>query len=288
MRSPQSADDNFVIAECVIQVESNPPQVDTTDVGDWGSRVDRTGARKERDDLERLLEFFREDLRMVAVLKAPSLLSVDMPLGRQAERILLPVMPCEGGQLPPTRRDPGATRARESQNHSKTAGVPPRFWTEGSEVQILSPRPTVPLRFATRLQRIPRKAPFTGRLFVFSNKADAVARLSRSLGALDSGPRSRRRPIGRSHRGLPSAWFPAACAGKCRVSRYFPVMTKCPRRFSDQHPSFDSSQNRASLPRLTVTIRLGLTPRLSRYCFTIEARCSPSARLYSADPRSSQ
>lgn len=85
MRSPQSADDDFVIAERVIQVEGNPPQVDTTDVRDRGSRVNRAGARKERDDLERLFELFREHFHMVAVLKPPRFLSVDMTLGRDGE-----------------------------------------------------------------------------------------------------------------------------------------------------------------------------------------------------------
>lgn len=85
MRSPQSADDDFVIAERVIQVEGNSPQVDTTDVRDRRSRVDRAGARKERDDLKSLFEFLREHVHMVAVLEPPRLLSVDMPLGSDGE-----------------------------------------------------------------------------------------------------------------------------------------------------------------------------------------------------------
>lgn len=85
MRSPQSADDDFVIAERVIQVEGNPPQIDTTDVWNRRSRVDRAGTRKERDDLERLFEFFQEHVHMVPVLKPPRFLSVDMPLGRGGE-----------------------------------------------------------------------------------------------------------------------------------------------------------------------------------------------------------
>lgn len=63
----------------------NPPQVDTADVGDRGSRVDRADTRKERDDLERLFEFFREHFHMVTVLKPPRVLSVDMPLGSGGE-----------------------------------------------------------------------------------------------------------------------------------------------------------------------------------------------------------
>ena len=47
MRSPESADDDFVIAERVIQVEGNPPQVDTTDVGNRGSGVERADTRKD-------------------------------------------------------------------------------------------------------------------------------------------------------------------------------------------------------------------------------------------------
>lgn len=85
MRSPQRADDDFVIAERVIQVEGNPPQVNTTNVGDRGSCVDRAGTRKERDDLERLFEFFCEHFHMVAVLKPPRFLSVDTPLGSGGE-----------------------------------------------------------------------------------------------------------------------------------------------------------------------------------------------------------
>ena len=85
MRSPESANDDFVIAERVIQVEGNPPQVDTTDVGNRGSRVDRADTRKERDDLERLFEFFRKHFHMVTVRKPPCVLSVDMPLGSGGE-----------------------------------------------------------------------------------------------------------------------------------------------------------------------------------------------------------
>jgi hypothetical protein len=85
MGSPQSADDDFVIAERVIQVEGNSPQVDSTDVRDRGSRIDRAGARKERDDLKSLFEFFHEHVHLVAVLKPPRLLSVDMPLGSGGE-----------------------------------------------------------------------------------------------------------------------------------------------------------------------------------------------------------
>jgi len=43
MRSPESANDDFVIAERVIQVEGNPPQVDTTDVGNRGSKRPEAG-----------------------------------------------------------------------------------------------------------------------------------------------------------------------------------------------------------------------------------------------------
>ena len=85
MRSPQSADDDFVIAERVIQVEGNPPQIDTMDGWNRRLRVDRAGTRKVRDDLERLFEFFHEHVHTVAVLKPPRLLSVDMPLGRGGE-----------------------------------------------------------------------------------------------------------------------------------------------------------------------------------------------------------
>jgi hypothetical protein len=66
-------------------VEGNPPQVDTTDVGNRGSRVDRADTRKERDDLERLFEFFRKHFHMVTVRKPPCVLSVDMPLGSGSE-----------------------------------------------------------------------------------------------------------------------------------------------------------------------------------------------------------
>ena len=85
MGSPQSADDDLVIAERVIQVEGNPPHVDATDVRDRRSRVDRAGARKERNDLKSVFEFFREHVHMVAVLKPPRLLSVDMRLGSGGE-----------------------------------------------------------------------------------------------------------------------------------------------------------------------------------------------------------
>src|SRR2546428_10565658 len=81
MRSPQSADDDLVIIERVIQVEGNSPHVNTTDVRDRRSRVDLGGGRMVQDDLKSLFEFFREHVHMVAVLKPPRLLSVDMPLG---------------------------------------------------------------------------------------------------------------------------------------------------------------------------------------------------------------
>ena len=47
-------------------------------------------------------------------------------------------------------------------------------------------------------------------------------------------------------------------------SRYFPVITKCPRRFCAQQDSPVAVQNGDSFPRLTVWIRWGLTPRLVR------------------------
>ena len=45
---------------------------------------------------------------------------------------------------------------------------------------------------------------------------------------------------------------------------YFPVMTKCPRRFCCQHDSFASLQNGCSLPLLTTVTRPAGTPRLTR------------------------
>ena len=45
---------------------------------------------------------------------------------------------------------------------------------------------------------------------------------------------------------------------------YFDVITKCPRRFCDQHPSFSSLQNGCSLPLLMTTMRVVGTPRLTR------------------------
>ena len=45
---------------------------------------------------------------------------------------------------------------------------------------------------------------------------------------------------------------------------YFDVITKCPRRFCDQHPSFSSLQNGCSLPLLMTTMRVLGTPRLTR------------------------
>src|SRR5262249_42871014 len=69
---------------------------------------------------------------------------------------------------------------------------------------------------------------------------------------------------------------------------YFAVITKWPRRFCDQQPSFSSVQIGCSLPLLTIVIREDATPRLIRYSFTAEARREPRPRLYSALPRESQ
>jgi len=80
MRPPQSADDDLVIAERVVQMEGNPPQVDSADVRDWGSRIDRAGTGKERDDLQRLFKFFREHVSSVAVLEPPRFFARDMLL----------------------------------------------------------------------------------------------------------------------------------------------------------------------------------------------------------------
>ncbi len=66
-------------------MEGNPSQVDTTDVGNRGTRVDRADTRKERDDLKRLFEFFHKHFHMVTVRTPPCVLSVDMPLGSGGE-----------------------------------------------------------------------------------------------------------------------------------------------------------------------------------------------------------
>src|SRR4051812_6553493 len=80
----------------------------------------------------------------------------------------------------------------------------------------------------------------------------------------------------------------------CRVSthhfcaHYCPANTKCPRRFCCQHCSPDSVQNGFSLPKLVVVTRFAATPAATSACLVDCARLSPSAMLYSVDPRSSQ
>src|SRR5438552_8692275 len=73
-----------------------------------------------------------------------------------------------------------------------------------------------------------------------------------------------------------------------RRSRYLAVTMKCPRRVCCQQSSLLCVQNGVSLPLLITSIRLEGTPRPVRYSRTALARRSPSARLYSAVPRSSQ
>ena len=49
-----------------------------------------------------------------------------------------------------------------------------------------------------------------------------------------------------------------------QASIYFAVITKCPRRFCDQHDSASSVQKGVSLPLLIVRMRSALMPRLTR------------------------
>ena len=60
------------------------------------------------------------------------------------------------------------------------------------------------------------------------------------------------------------------------------------RRFSDQHPSVRCVHVGRSSPQLMIVIRLPAMPRDARYARVASARRSPSARLYSFVPRSSQ
>src|SRR6267142_4470249 len=64
--------------------------------------------------------------------------------------------------------------------------------------------------------------------------------------------------------------------------------TKWPRRFCCQHCSLDSLQNGFSFPALEVPMLFVGTPPRTSASFTAAARLSPSARLYSVEPRSSQ
>ena len=60
------------------------------------------------------------------------------------------------------------------------------------------------------------------------------------------------------------------------------------RRFCCQQASFDSVQNCFSLPKLMTRMRSAATPALTSAVLAALARFSPRARLYSAEPRSSQ
>ena len=84
-RTPEGAHDHAGVIECVIEMDGKSPQVDAANAGNWRLRVEGSGARKRRDDLERLFEFLGENVRVVAIGQPPGLLSPNVFLSSRRE-----------------------------------------------------------------------------------------------------------------------------------------------------------------------------------------------------------
>jgi hypothetical protein len=58
--APESADDHVVLIERAVEEGGGFPELHPANAGNWRLSVGRSGARKHRDDLDRLFEFLRE------------------------------------------------------------------------------------------------------------------------------------------------------------------------------------------------------------------------------------
>ena len=74
-RTPEGAHDHTGVIERVIEMDGDSPEVDAANAGNGRLSVEGSGTRKGRDDLERLFEFLREHVGVVAIGQPPCFLA---------------------------------------------------------------------------------------------------------------------------------------------------------------------------------------------------------------------
>ena len=90
-RTPEGAHDHTGVIERVIEMDGDSPEVDAANAGNGRLSVEGSGTRKGCDDLERLFEFLREHVGVVAIGQPPCFLAPNVFL-RSGGELNVPVM----------------------------------------------------------------------------------------------------------------------------------------------------------------------------------------------------
>ena len=85
MSTPESAYDDLVVIECVVEVTRDFRNVYAAEARDAGLRIQRSNTGQECQDPQRVFELGYEQICVNPVLQPPLFLALDVPSGRGGE-----------------------------------------------------------------------------------------------------------------------------------------------------------------------------------------------------------